>query len=72
MVFVAQLAERQVVNLLVAGSTPVDHPNDALIVKRANGMWRSLVAHLSGGQGVASSNLVIPTTFFIHDVVSQF
>ena len=25
------------------------------------GMWRSLVAHLHGVQGVASSNLVIPT-----------
>ncbi len=24
-------------------------------------MWRSLVAHSSGGRGVASSNLVIPT-----------
>ena len=26
-----------------------------------NGMWRSLVAHLTGGQGVAGSNPVIPT-----------
>ena len=26
------------------------------------GMWRSLVAHLTGGQGVAGSNPVIPTT----------
>jgi hypothetical protein len=25
-----------------------------------NGMWRSLVAHLTGGQGVAGSNPVIP------------
>src|SRR5215207_2984005 len=25
-------------------------------------MWRSLVAHLTGGQGVAGSNPVIPTT----------
>src|SRR4051812_30471263 len=25
------------------------------------GMWRSPVAHTSGGRGVASSNLVIPT-----------
>ena len=25
------------------------------------GMWRSLVAHLTGGQGVAGSNPVIPT-----------
>src|SRR5665648_481356 len=26
-------------------------------------MWRSLVAHLTGGQGVAGSNPVIPTVF---------
>ena len=26
-------------------------------------MWRSLVAHLTGGQGVAGSNPVIPTKF---------
>src|SRR5450756_2060104 len=26
-----------------------------------NGMWRSLVAHLTGGQGVVDSNPVIPT-----------
>jgi hypothetical protein len=25
------------------------------------GLWRSLVAHLTGGQGVASSNLASPT-----------
>jgi hypothetical protein len=28
---------------------------------RIFGMWRSLVAHLTGGQGVAGSNPVIPT-----------
>ena len=28
---------------------------------RRTGMWRSLVAHLTGGQGVAGSNPVIPT-----------
>ena len=28
---------------------------------RVAGMWRSLVAHLTGGQGVAGSNPVIPT-----------
>src|ERR1051325_9374508 len=27
-------------------------------------MWRSLVAHLTGGQGVAGSNPVIPTNYF--------
>ena len=26
-----------------------------------DGLWRSLVAHLTGGQGVASSNLASPT-----------
>jgi hypothetical protein len=26
-----------------------------------NGLWRSLVAHLTGGQGVAGSNPVSPT-----------
>ena len=29
--------------------------------RRSHGLWRSLVAHLTGGQGVASSNLVSPT-----------
>jgi hypothetical protein len=33
------------------------------------GMWRSLVAHLTGGQGVAGSNPVIPTIF--HRVLRQ-
>lgn len=28
------------------------------------GWWRSLVAHLTGGQGVAGSNPVHPTIFF--------
>jgi hypothetical protein len=27
------------------------------------GTWRSLVAHLNGVQGVASSNLAVPTSF---------
>ena len=30
----------------------------------ANGWWRSLVAHLTGGQGVAGSNPVHPTRNF--------
>jgi hypothetical protein len=30
-------------------------------VRRADGLWRSLVAHLTGGQGVAGSNPVSPT-----------
>ena len=27
------------------------------------GMWRSMVAHFTGGEGVAGSNPVIPTIF---------
>ena len=27
------------------------------------GMWRSMVAHFTGGEGVAGSNPVIPTKF---------
>ena len=30
----------------------------------ADGTWRSLVAHLTGGQGVAGSNPVVPTKGF--------
>src|SRR5438876_3618215 len=30
---------------------------------RADGTWRSLVAHLTGGQGVAGSNPAVPTGF---------
>jgi hypothetical protein len=33
----------------------------AEFVEQASGLWRSLVAHLTGGQGVASSNLASPT-----------
>ena len=29
---------------------------------RVNGLWRSLVAHLTGGQGVVGSNPASPTT----------
>ena len=32
-------------------------------VRRADGTWRSLVAHLTGGQGVAGSNPAVPTGF---------
>ncbi len=34
------------------------------------GAWRSLVAHLHGVQGVASSNLAAPTNFIILRAVS--
>jgi hypothetical protein len=34
------------------------------------GAWRSLVAHLHGVQGVASSNLVAPTNYFDADGTS--
>lgn len=33
----------------------------AYALTEANGLWRSLVAHLTGGQGVAGSNPVSPT-----------
>ena len=34
---------------------------NTLSYSSCHGLWRSLVAHLTGGQGVASSNLVSPT-----------
>lgn len=42
-------------------------PDAAMMVKLSSeesdgiGLWRSLVAHLTGGQGVAGSNPVSPT-----------
>jgi hypothetical protein len=36
-----------------------------------NGLWRSLVAHLTGGQGVASSNLASPTVFGLAVAISH-
>ena len=36
------------------------------------GMWRSLVAHLTGGQGVAGSNPVVPTTSKPHKIRHAF
>lgn len=42
-----------------------EHPGgcryDGQVVLDDNGLWRSLVAHLTGGQGVAGSNPVSPT-----------
>ena len=38
-----------------------DNKSTTIFACTKNGMWRSLVAHSSGGRGVASSNLVIPT-----------
>ena len=35
-----------------------------ILIRKANGWWRSLVAHLTGGQGVAGSNPVHPTRIF--------
>ena len=32
-------------------------------LRKGTGTWRSLVAHLTGGQGVAGSNPVVPTVF---------
>ena len=44
------------------GSTPLQRCSRGGLVNEY-GMWRSLVAHLTGGQGVAGSNPVIPTIF---------
>src|SRR5689334_14778789 len=44
------------------GGTPYGSLHSALGEKPAGiGLWRSLVAHLTGGQGVAGSNPVSPT-----------
>ena len=40
---------------------PVGCRYDGQVVLDDNGLWRSLVAHLTGGQGVAGSNPVSPT-----------
>ncbi len=37
-----------------------------------NGLWRSLVAHLTGGQGAAGSNPVNPTRIRKPDIMSGF
>jgi hypothetical protein len=49
---------------VVAASRRPAKPVTWLLVsacRHSHGLWRSLVAHLTGGQGVASSNLVSPT-----------
>ena len=33
-------------------------------IRHTIGTWRSLEAHLNGVQGVASSNLAVPTIFY--------
>ena len=43
----------------VKGFIPSGRPETT--ENRCHGLWRSLVAHLTGGQGVAGSNPVIPT-----------
>ena len=40
---------------------PVGCRYDGQVVLDDSGLWRSLVAHLTGGQGVAGSNPVSPT-----------
>ena len=45
-----------------AQSAVVEFPLVAVAFRSSvSGLWRSLVAHLTGGQGVASSNLASPT-----------
>ena len=46
-------------------------PSRPVALWGCHGMWRSLVAHLTGGQGVAGSNPVIPT-LGLFEVVGQF
>jgi hypothetical protein len=41
--------------------SPLSPRVNKLSCSSCHGLWRSLVAHLTGGQGVASSNLVSPT-----------
>ena len=49
--------------LLIRASAVVEFPLVAGALRSTvTGLWRSLVAHLTGGQGVASSNLASPTT----------
>ena len=43
------------------GRVVVEFPLVATARARSSGLWRSLVAHLTGGQGVASSNPASPT-----------
>ncbi len=60
MVGVAQVVERQVVVLDVAGSSPVAHPIS--ITNFSRGVAQ-LVAHSLWERGVASSSLAAPTIF---------
>ncbi len=41
-------------------------------LRNVNGTWRSLVAHHTGGVGVAGSNPVVPTTFAFAEVVDEW
>ena len=50
-------------------STPPEIGVESRIFR--DGMWRSLVAHLTGGQGVAGSNPVIPTNNYGPDIVNS-
>ena len=46
----------------VGPSAEVSFPRVRRVVRRKHGLWRSLVAHYTGGVGVAGSNPVSPTT----------
>jgi hypothetical protein len=43
------------------GSFVLERSKHTNVIMSSFGVWRSLVAHLHGVQGVASSNLVTPT-----------
>ncbi len=59
---VAQLVERQIVVLNVAGSIPVAHPIAVLVeIEKISRGVAQLVAHSLWERGVASSSLATPT-----------
>ena len=65
---VAQMVERQIVVLNVAGSSPVAHPRTSatsshIFVRYRRGVAQ-LVAHSLWERGVAGSSPAAPTTFF--------
>lgn len=65
---VAQMVERQIVVLNVAGSSPVAHPRFSAAPSNIFAILRrgvaQLVAHSLWERGVAGSSPAAPTTFF--------
>src|SRR5690625_4068953 len=48
---------------------PVSGVTLSRFVREPHGLWRSLVAHLTGGQGVVGSNPASPTIVKCRDIV---